>query len=174
MIHLLGLLCGALLGLLRSSARREAEILVLRHQINVLRRIRQYGPVATAVLSTNWESYWKIDEHGAQNSLWYNDFPDGVFKGHPSDPTNPGNTDHIVAIVGWDDTAGDHGVWIIKNSWGPYWGDGGYMKLSYGSNNIGFGAAWVAVSPASGLSPSLAEALQIPNQLSRFGAVKPR
>ncbi len=38
MIQLLRLFCGALIGLLRSSARREAEILVLRHQINVLRR----------------------------------------------------------------------------------------------------------------------------------------
>src|SRR5580658_5009037 len=38
MIQLLRLLCSALIGLLRSGARREAEILVLRHQINVLRR----------------------------------------------------------------------------------------------------------------------------------------
>ncbi len=38
MIDFLRLLCGALIGLFRSSARREAEILVLRHQINVLRR----------------------------------------------------------------------------------------------------------------------------------------
>jgi hypothetical protein len=38
MIQLLRLLCGALIGLFRSNARREAEILVLRHQINLLRR----------------------------------------------------------------------------------------------------------------------------------------
>jgi transposase InsO family protein len=38
MIQLLRLLCGALIGLFRSGARREAEILVLSHQINVLRR----------------------------------------------------------------------------------------------------------------------------------------
>jgi len=38
MVQLLGLLCGALIGLFLSSARREAEILVLRQQINVLRR----------------------------------------------------------------------------------------------------------------------------------------
>jgi hypothetical protein len=38
MIQLLRLLCEALIGLFRSSARREAQILVLRHQINVLRR----------------------------------------------------------------------------------------------------------------------------------------
>jgi hypothetical protein len=38
MFDFLRLLCGALVGLFRSSARRETEILVLRHQINVLRR----------------------------------------------------------------------------------------------------------------------------------------
>ncbi len=38
MVQLLRLFCGALIGLLQSSARREAEILVLRQQINVLRR----------------------------------------------------------------------------------------------------------------------------------------
>ena len=38
MVQLLRLLCGALIGLIQSSARREAETLVLRHQINVLRR----------------------------------------------------------------------------------------------------------------------------------------
>jgi transposase InsO family protein len=38
MFDFLRLLCGALVGLFKSSARREAEILVLRHQINVLRR----------------------------------------------------------------------------------------------------------------------------------------
>ena len=39
MFQLLRLLCDALIGLFQSSARREAEILVLRQQINVLRRM---------------------------------------------------------------------------------------------------------------------------------------
>ena len=38
MVQLLRSLCGALIGLFQSSVRREAEILVLRQQINVLRR----------------------------------------------------------------------------------------------------------------------------------------
>ena len=38
MINLLRLLCAAVIGLLRRSTRREAEILVLRHQLNVLKR----------------------------------------------------------------------------------------------------------------------------------------
>src|SRR5208337_216432 len=30
---------------------------------------------------------------------------------------------HAVLIVGWDDSAG---AFIVKNSWGPYWGMSGY------------------------------------------------
>jgi transposase InsO family protein len=44
MVQLLRLLCGALIGLFQSSARREAEILVLRQQINVLRRMSPKRP----------------------------------------------------------------------------------------------------------------------------------
>jgi cathepsin L len=79
---------------------------------------------------------------------------------------------HEVLIVGWDDGIGEHGVWIIKNSWGTGWGDGGYMLLPYGCNNIGFGASWVATYPKSGVSPSLAETLQIQNLDSRIGAAR--
>jgi hypothetical protein len=49
MIQLLGLVCGALMGLLRSRARREAEILVLRLQINVLRRQSPNRPALSNV-----------------------------------------------------------------------------------------------------------------------------
>lgn len=49
-------------------------------------------------------------------------------------------SNHAVTLVGWDDDypaenfintpAGD-GAYIIKNSWGPNWGDEGYMYISY-------------------------------------------
>lgn len=46
---------------------------------------------------------------------------------------------HGVLLVGWDDTmCGGDGAWIMKNSWGPDWGDGGYMYIKYGASYIGY------------------------------------
>jgi cathepsin L len=49
-------------------------------------------------------------------------------------------TGHAVAIVGWDDT---RNAWLIKNSWGTTWGDGGYGWIGYTSNRIGRQPAWI-------------------------------
>lgn len=54
---------------------------------------------------------------------------------------------HDITLIGWDDSK--H-AWLIKNSWGPDWGETGgfgtergYMWIDYNTNKIGFGAAWV-------------------------------
>ncbi len=52
------------------------------------------------------------------------------------------DVNHAITIVGWDD---DKQAYLVKNSWGPQWGDNGYIWVDYKSNNIGFGAAWVVV-----------------------------
>ncbi len=52
----------------------------------------------------------------------------------------PTMTNHGVTIVGWDDNFDksnfatepeNNGAWIVRNSRGPVWGDGGYFYLSY-------------------------------------------
>ena len=66
----------------------------------------------------------------------------GVFNERSSN-----GTDHVVTIIGWDDTKE---AWLIKNSWGTDWGstcdfgsERGYMWINYHSNSIGHGAIWV-------------------------------
>jgi len=62
----------------------------------------------------------------------------GVFDACGSDGTN-----HIVCIVGWDDNQGIDGVWFMRNSWGPGWGEGGYMRIPYNCADIAFDASYV-------------------------------
>lgn len=47
---------------------------------------------------------------------------------------NPTGTNHAVMIVGWHDTDLNGlgvGGWIVRNSWGPSWGDNGYFYIKY-------------------------------------------
>ncbi len=62
-------------------------------------------------------------------------------------------SNHEVLVVGWDDAfshdlfspdAGTNGAWIVKNSWGTGWGDGGYFHLSYNDASLRDGAVFIA------------------------------
>ena len=39
---------------------------------------------------------------------------------------------HAVAIVGYDD---EENCWIVKNDWGPDWGENGYFRIVAGTND---------------------------------------
>ena len=66
---------------------------------------------------------------------------------------NVSGINHAVTIVGWDDATQS---WIVKNSWGTGWGESGYFRIRYGSNTIGYAAAWVeAPSAQYKLNPAI-------------------
>lgn len=61
----------------------------------------------------------------------------GVF----DEDSNTG-VNHAITLVGWDDS---RKAWLLRNSWGTNWGEGGYMWIEYGSNSVGSYAAWAMV-----------------------------
>jgi C1A family cysteine protease len=60
----------------------------------------------------------------------------GIF----AEPSASSRVDHGALLVGWDDASD---TYTLKNSWGPDWGEGGFVRIARGSNGVGFGAAWV-------------------------------
>jgi cathepsin L len=55
------------------------------------------------------------------------------------------NLDHGVLAVGYG-SSGSTNYYIIKNSWGSSWGESGYVRLAYGSNDAG--ACGVQMEPS--------------------------
>lgn len=65
-----------------------------------------------------------------------------------------GEGTHILLIIGWDDTVGNKGAWLVKNSYGTDWGDNGYGYIEYGANSIGQFSAVVVADPNEKIVPT--------------------
>jgi len=60
---------------------------------------------------------------------------------------------HAITLVGWDDSLG---AWRLRNSWGPDWGEDGYMWIAYGKYYVGYSANYVVYNGSTPPTPPAA------------------
>jgi len=84
--------------------------------IQIRREIWRWGPVATGMKV--YPDFYTFD---AKNDIY------------DWDGRGPQVGGHAIVLLGWGEERGKK-YWIVRNSWGPDWGDGGYFKMARGTN----------------------------------------
>lgn len=88
----------------------------IKGEQNIMNEVYQRGPVACSIYA----------------SQALDDYTGGIFK---YNGTEQQEANHEISIVGWG-VEGDEKYWIIRNSWGSYWGENGFFRLLRGVNEI--------------------------------------
>ncbi len=70
----------------------------------------------------------------------FNNYTSGVFSTDEKKTACNGGVNHAVTLVGWNDVQRS---WIAKNSWGTSWGENGYIRIVWGTSNVGYAATFV-------------------------------
>jgi cathepsin X len=86
----------------------------------------QDGPIACSINAA-------IDEFLALNST---NGGDQIWAQNSTTDFN--DLDHSISIVGYGtDLISAVNYWLVRNSWGTYWGDGGFVRVQRGGNFLG-------------------------------------
>jgi cathepsin X len=89
----------------------------VRGEMEMMKEIYARGPIACEIDSDPLE-----------------DYTGGIL--HVDESYKP-ETNHIISVAGWghDEETGDK-FWIVRNSWGTYWGESGWFRIVRGINSL--------------------------------------
>lgn len=106
----------------------SAERISISQDVDTVKlSVYNYGAVEAAYYNTILDNYLGNNEYNVYKNAYYM-------------PAHNGQTNHAISIVGWDDNFSKSnfvtappadGAWLVKNSWGKTFGDGGYFWISY-------------------------------------------
>ena len=152
------------------EAKRVVELgcilngLPMKYDFDALTREQINRLAVTAYVGEPYDEVVRKEEQAAENQEEaepvYMNFVDGeegrqIYAQYTYEPAKP---NHVVTIVGWDDTfpasnfLEDHqppgpGAWIVKNSWDTDWGNDGYFYLSYYDMSLCYPQTFEYVKP---------------------------
>ena len=69
-------------------------------------------------------------------------------KGIYNDSQCAGELDHGVLVVGYGADDNNVSYWLVKNSWGPAWGENGYIRILRNLTNNTNGMCGIAMEPS--------------------------
>jgi len=91
----------------------------------MMKEIYARGPIACS-FATDDPFMYNYSENAIQH--------EGVYV--PARKYNKSEIDHIMEVAGWGETASGRKYWVVRNSWGTYWGESGWLKLLRGTNEL--------------------------------------
>ena len=107
-------------GHVKSPVKVASHYNIAQDEVSMAQYVAEHGPISIVV--------------DAMTQLWWT-YTGGIMTGCCNHAT-----DHAVLIVGYGEENGTT-YWIIKNSWGASWGEGGYVRLERGTDQCGITTA---------------------------------
>jgi hypothetical protein len=96
---------------------------IASNENSIYTALHQYGPLSIGVDAASWQNYrGGVVRSGCGTQM-----------------------DHAVQLVGYQPASG--GYWVVRNSWGAQWGQGGYIYLGFGGDVCGI-ATYVTAAKA--------------------------
>lgn len=90
-------------------------------------QVKEYG-----VVSGEGNMMAEIYERGPI-ACYMNATPIHAYTGGIYTEPSPDGTNHVVEVIGWGEEDGQQ-FWYVRNSWGEYWGENGWIRLARGKN----------------------------------------